>query len=191
MSNSGGNSARLIAGRELLLRLREDLTAAGQEFQWPRFENFNWAHDYFDVIAQDNHNAALRVVSGGGAEESLTFAQLARRSSQVANFLSAHGVGAGDRILIMLANVVPLWETMLAAIKLGAVIIPATTLLERTELRDRLERGGVKVVVTTSNLVDRFEGLGTVVVRVAVGKAINGWLPYEDSYTVHEHFAAV
>ena len=130
-------------------------------------------------------------MSETGAEESLTFAQLARRSSQVANFLSAHGVGPGDRILIMLTNVVPLWETMLAAIKLGAVIIPATTLLERTELRDRLERGSVKVVVTTSNLVDRFEGLGTVVVRVAIGEAKDGWLPYEDSYTAHEHFAAI
>ena len=122
MSNSGGNSARLIAARELLLRHREDLTAAGQEFQWPRFENFNWAHDYFDVIAQDNHNAALRVVSDGGAEESLTFAQLARRSSQVANFMAAQGVGPGDRILIMLANVVPLWETMLAAIDRKSVV---------------------------------------------------------------------
>jgi acetyl-CoA synthetase len=190
MGNSAGNSARLIAARDLLLRLREDLTAAGHEFQWPRFEEFNWARDYFDVIAEDNHELALRVVSGGG-EESLTFAQLARRSSQVANFLAAQGVGAGDRILIMLANVVPLWETMLAAIKLGAVIIPATTLLERTELRDRLERGSVKVVVTTSKLAERFEGLGAATVRIAVGKAIAGWLPYEGSHSTREHFEPV
>jgi acetyl-CoA synthetase len=185
------NSERLIAARDLLLRLREDLTAAGHEFQWPRFEEFNWARDYFDVIARDNDAPALRVVSAGGVEESLTFAQLARRSSQVANFLAARGVGAGDRILIMLANVVPLWETMLAAIKLGAVIIPATTLLERSELRDRLERGSVKVVVTTVKLVDRFDGLGTVTVRIAVGGAKAGWHTFEDSHSAPEHFAAV
>ena len=184
------NSARFIAARDLLLRLREDLTAAGREFQWPRFEEFNWALDYFDVIARDNHNPALRVVSSGGAEESLTFAQLARRSSQVANFLAAQGVGRGDRILIMLANVVPLWETMLAAIKLGAVIIPATTLLERTELLDRLERGRVGVVVTTSNLAERFEGLGTATVRIAVGESKAGWLSYDDSRSEPEHFEA-
>jgi acetyl-CoA synthetase len=190
MGNSAGNSAQLIAARDLLLRLREDLAAAGREFQWPRFEEFNWALDYFDVIAQDNHNAALRVVSGGGAEESLTFAQLARRSSQVANFLAAQGVRRGDRILIMLANVVPLWETMLAAIKLGVVIIPATTLLERTELLDRLERGRVGVVVTTSGLAARFEGLGTATVRIAVGEAKAGWLAYDKSYSAREHFEA-
>jgi len=191
MDHSRVNSARLIAARDLLLRLRENLTAAGHEFQWPRFEEFNWARDYFDIIAQGNHNPALRVMSGGGAGESLTFAQLARRSSQVANFLAAHGVGPGDRILIMLANVVPLWETMLAAIKLGAVIIPATTLLERTELLDRLERGRVRVVVTTSKLTERFEGLGPGVVRVAVGEAKAGWLPYEFSHSAHEHFEPV
>jgi acetyl-CoA synthetase len=185
------NSARLIAARELLLRLREDLTAAGREFQWPRFEEFNWARDYFDVVAQDNHQPALRVVSGGHAEESLTFAQLARRSAQVASFMAAHGVGPGERILIMLANVVPLWETMLAAIKLGAVIIPATTLLERTELRDRLERGRVKVVVTTARLAARFEGIGAASIRIAVGDAPAGWLSYNESHSAPEHFEPV
>jgi acetyl-CoA synthetase len=185
------NSERLIAARDLLLRLRDDLAAAGREFHWPRFEEFNWARDYFDVIARDNHSPALRVVSGPGAEESLTFAQLARRSSQVANFLAAQGVGAGDRILLMLANVVPLWETMLAATKLGAVIIPATTLLERTELRDRLERGSVKAIVTASKLVDRFDGLGIATVRIAVGEAKPGWLPYENSHSSQERFDAV
>ncbi len=183
------NYARLSAARDTLLRLREDLTAASQEFKWPRFEEFNWARDYFDVMARDNHNAALRVVSDDGTEESLSFAQLAARSSQVANFLAAHGVRAGDRILIMLANVVPLWETMLAAIKLGAVIIPATTLLERTELLDRLERGRVKVVVTTSQLAGRFEGLGIACVRIAVGAAKAGWLSYGKSREAPEYYA--
>jgi acetyl-CoA synthetase len=88
----------------------------------------------------------------------------------------------------MLANVVPLWETMLAAIKLGAVIIPATTLLERTELHDRLERGRVKVIVTTSKLAERFENLGTTTVRIAVGEAKAGWLSYDESYSAGEHF---
>jgi acetyl-CoA synthetase len=184
------NYDRLTAARDLLLHLRDDLGAASREFQWPRFEEFNWARDYFDVIARDNESPALRVVSGTATETSLTFAQLARRSAQVANFLSARGVVPGDRILIMLPNVVPLWETMLAAIKLGAVIIPATTLLERAELLDRLERGSVKVVVTTADLIDRFAGLGTATVRIAVGETKAGWLPYGDSYSAPAHFEA-
>jgi acetyl-CoA synthetase len=183
---------RFIAARDQLLHWREQPTRAVQEFRWPSFDQFNWARDYFDVIARDNHNVALRVVTGKGPDQALTFEDLSRRSAQVANFLAAQGVGRGDRILLMLANVVPLWETMLAAIKLGAVIIPATTLLERAELNDRLERGNAKVIVTTSQLVNRFEGLGTAAaVRIAVGDEEPGWLAYADSHRASETFTAV
>jgi acetyl-CoA synthetase len=177
-----GNADRFIAARDLLLRHREDLGAARDAFRWPRLEEFNWALDYFDIMAIDNHQPGLRVVSLSGVEEMLTFAQLAQRSAQVANFLATQGVGPGDRLLLMLGNVVPLWETLLAAIKLGAVIIPATTLLERHELQDRLDRGQVKAVVTAASLVDRFAGLDARAVRVAVGERKQGWLSYEDSY---------
>src|SRR3989475_4487049 len=159
---------RFIEARDQLLRWREDLSTAQREFRLPRFELFNWARDYFDVIAADNHSTALRVVDDAGGEESLSFAELSRRSSQLANFLTAQGLVPGDRVLIMLGNAVPLWETMLAIMKLGAVVIPATTLLERDDLRDRLERGNVKAVVTHSALCGRFAELGGAPVRIAV-----------------------
>lgn len=184
---------RFIAARDQLLHWRDDPIRARQQFRWPSFEQFNWVRDYFDVIARDNHEPALRVVTATGAEQSLTFAQLSRRSVQVANFLVAQGLGRGDRILLMLANVVPLWETMLAAIRLGAVIIPATTLLERTEIQDRLERGNAKAIVTTAQLVDRFAGLENVSIRIAVGEAGSwdrrahpDWLSYADSHHADE-----
>ncbi len=183
----GSNTERFVAARDQLLSLREDLTRALQEFHWPKLEHFNWARDYFDVIARDNANPALRVVAGG-VEQTVSFAQLSLRSSQVANFLVAHGVAPGDRILLMLANVVPLWETMLAAIKLGAVIIPATTLLERGELEDRLVRGNAKVVITASEVVDRLAGLQPAAVRMVVGEARPGWISYTDSYAASVHF---
>jgi acetyl-CoA synthetase len=182
---------RFVAARDRLLHLREQPVRAVQEFRWPSFEQFNWARDYFDVIAQGNQHIALRVAMPRGPEQSLTFEALSRRSAQVANFLAAQGVGHGDRILIMLANVVPLWETTLAAIKLGAVLIPTTTLLERAELNDRLERGNAKVIVTTSELVDRFEGLTTATVRIAVGDDRPGWIDYADSHRAGETFTAV
>ena len=180
---------KFIEARDQLLRLREDLSLAQREFRWPSFETFNWVRDYFDVIAAGNERPALRVVDDAGGDETLSFAQLSRRASQVANFLKAQEVVPGDRILIMLGNVVPLWETTLAAIKLGAVIIPATTLLERDDLADRLQRGSVKAIVTDAALTARFAGVAGAAVRIAVGAA-PGWITYARSLEAPAEFTA-
>jgi acetyl-CoA synthetase len=126
------------AARDFLLAHRTDYRTAYRDFRWPELDRFNWALDWFDrELAQgDNGNRpALRIVGDGAA--SLTFAELSQRSNRVANGLRALGVGRGDRILLMLGNIAPLWEMMLVAMKLGAVMIPATTLLTRADLRDR------------------------------------------------------
>ncbi len=181
---------RFIEARDLLLRGRDDLASAQREFRWPQFERFNWVCDYFDVVAAGNDHTALRVVDDAGSDQALTYAKLSRRSSQVANFLATLGVGPGDRILLMLGNVVPLWETMLAAIKLGAVLIPTATLLQRNELGDRLERGRVKAVITHTHLTPRFEGMQGAPVRIAVGDDAPGWHAYSMSETAREQFSA-
>jgi acetyl-CoA synthetase len=184
------NSDTFIALREQLLRTREDWALAKREFRWPAFENFNWVRDYFDVIAADNEACALRMVDNAGADESVSYARMARRSRQVASFLAAHGVRRGDRLLIMLPNCVPLWETMLAAIRMGAVIIPASTLLERDDLTDRLQRGQVKAVITQTQLAARFSGLPGAPVRIAVGQRAPGWIAFEDSAAASDTFPA-
>ena len=138
-------ATRFIDARDLLLQHREDLEFAQREFRWPVLEEFNWARDYVDLVAAGNDSCALRVVDDLGNDQALSFAQIAARSHQVAAFLTSLEVGPGDRLLLMLPNCIALWEVMLAAIRAGVVIIPATTLLQEAELRDRIERGGVQV----------------------------------------------
>jgi acetyl-CoA synthetase len=185
-----GSTQAFLEVRDRLLRCREDLGEALRGFRWPAFDEFNWARDYFDVIAAGNEAAALRVVDDAAGDETLSFAQLARRSTQVASFLRDAGVAPGDRILIMLPNCTALWETMLAAIRLGAVIIPATTLLEREDLRDRLDRGRVRAIVTQAALAGRFAALPGAPLRIAVGDAAPGWIPYQRSYAADASFTA-
>ena len=151
--------------RAFLLKHRTDYDAAVKGFRWPDPVPFNWALDWFDAeLARNpdsNDRAALWIVDAGSDRETkLSFAALSRRSNQVANFLRAQGLKRGDHLLLLLGNVVPLWETMLAAMKLGVVVIPATTLLTPDELRDRLDRGRAKVVVATQDQVAKFAGLG-------------------------------
>lgn len=151
---------RFVAARDLLLQHRDDQDAALAAFAWPALEGFNWARDYFDRIAAGNDAPALHIVEESGEQARLSYAQLALRSNQVANFLVSLGARKGDRILLMLGNEVPLWETMLAAMKLGAVVIPATTLLAGDDLADRLQRGQVRHIVTNPAGMAKFDELG-------------------------------
>ena len=157
------------AARDFLLAHRDDHAGAVAGFRWPELEHFNWALDWFDVHAQGNHRAALWVVNEDGSEHKLSFAQMAERSNRVANWLRARGVKRGDRMLLMLPNVVALWEVTLAAIKLGAVISPATTLLSGDDLADRVQRGRMRHVVADASAVARFADVPGDYTRTLVG----------------------
>ena len=182
--------------RAFLLRHRTDYDKAIADFRWPDPVPFNWALDWFDAELARNADSkdrpALWIVDAGGNRETkLSFAALSSRSNQVANFLRAQGLKRGDHLLLLLGNVIPLWETMLAAMKLGVVVIPATTLLTPDELRDRLDRGRARVVVASQDQVAKFTGLGSDnLVRIVVGASSKheGWLAYEASADFLEAF---
>jgi acetyl-CoA synthetase len=184
--------------RAFLLEHRADYDTAVANFRWPDPVDFNWALDWFDaelaVNTENRDRTALWIVDAGSNRETkLSFATLSRRSNQVANFLRAHGLKRGDHLLLLLGNVVPLWETMLAAMKLGVVVIPATTLLTPDELRDRLDRGRAKAVVASQDQVAKFAGLGADrLVRIVAGAAStqDGWMPFEQAADYPETFAA-
>lgn len=165
--------------RDLLFACRGDYPRAKAAFRWPEMAEFNYALDWFDgVLAQGEQGGreALRIAGPGAARRS--FAELSADSNRVANGLRALGVRRGDRILLMLGNVVPMWEAMLAAMKLGAVVIPAATLLTPADLADRFSRGRVRHVIAAAGEAQKFEGLDPGVTRIAVGGA-PGWHDYD------------
>ncbi|MFF3892465.1 AMP-binding protein [Streptomyces sp. NPDC001812] len=176
--------------RDFLLEHRDDYATAYEGFRWPRPERFNWALDWFDVIADGNDRTALHLVEEDGERTALSFAELARRSDQAANWLRQQGVRAEDRVLVMLGNQAELWETALAAMKLRAVVIPATPLLGPADLRDRVDRGRVRHVIARAADTAKFDEVPGDYTRVAVGAgAGDAWLPYEDVHGAAEHFA--
>ncbi len=191
MTESASPTAAFRAARDLLLRYREDYDAARREFTWPALDEFNWALDWFDVIAAEHGDrTALRIVAED-EDESLTYGQLADRSAQVASWLHGLGVRRGDRVLLMLGNVAPLWEIILATMKLGAVMIPASTLLQPGDLADRIARGHVRHVIAETALTGRFADVGGDWTRIAAGPgepAGTGWHAYADSYAAAASF---
>jgi len=177
--------------RDFLQAHREDYDAALAGFSWPQLGEFNWALEHIDAVAADSVRGArlaLWIVEEDGSEEKFTYADIAGRSNRVANWLRANGVARGDRIVLMLANQVQLWETILAAMKLGAVIIPATPMLGPADLRDRIERGAAKHVVVRSEDAEKFADIAGEYTRIAVGADVDGWLPYADSAAAAREF---
>ncbi|MFI9617115.1 AMP-binding protein [Streptomyces sp. NPDC052023] len=183
----GGPTTAFRQARDVLLTHCADHERACREFSWPRLTTFNWALDWFDAVARTPERrgeTALRVMdlgAGAGHDKSLTYAEMSERSGQVANWLADLGVRRGDPLLLMLDNRVDLWVTLLAAIKLGAIVVPATTLLGEEDLILRVRRAGVRHVVARSADTAKFRrisGIRTRIVSLSAaddGRAPEGW----------------
>ncbi|ORV10723.1 AMP-binding protein [Mycobacterium celatum] len=165
-------------------RAARDQVLAGA-LSWPRLTGvFNWATDWFDVIARDNDRTALWIAEEDGSEQRVSFAEMADRSDRLATWLEQLGVAKGDRVLLMLGNQAELWESMLAVAKLGAVMMPTTTALGPTDLADRITRGGARFVVANALDTAEFDGIDGDYGRIAVGDPVDGWHCYTDAFDV-------
>jgi acetyl-CoA synthetase len=192
---STGPTEAFRAARAALLENADDLDAARAAFAWPELDRWNWATDWFDVLAAEREAAgddrpALWLVEEDGSEGRFSFPEMRDRSIRIAAWLRQQGVTPGHRVLLMLANQVELWEVMLAAIRLGAVVIPATTQLSEADAADRISRGGVDHVIVRGELaptideaIDALAGDRSPT-RIAVGDAAGTWLRYPDAGTL-------
>ena len=149
------------------------------------------------IAGEHPDRPALRIVADDGFDASLSYGELSARSGQVANWLRGLGVRRGDRVLLMLGNVAPLWEVILATMKLGAVIIPASTLLQSADLVDRIPRGQVRHVITDTSQLGKFGEVPGEWTRIAVrdgadggglGDPAEGWHAYADAFASPAEF---
>ena len=176
--------------RDLLLELRDNYAAAKAAFVWPRPETFNWALEWFDAeLAAGEHGQRTALKIFGDAVETRTFAELSRDSSRFANGLRALGAKRGDRLLMMLGVTPELWVTMLAAMKLGLVLIPAMPALGPADIADRFERGKAKFLVAHGSDAEKFvESAGEGVERIAVGETPDGWRAFSSVLSANARF---
>ncbi|WP_066899476.1 AMP-binding protein [Mycolicibacterium houstonense] len=185
MNSVASNTDRYRGARDQLVATIADYEKAVEGFAWPQLDGtFNWATDWFDAIARNNDRTALWIVEEDGAEQKLSFAEMADRSDRVATWLAGLGVGKGDRVILMLGNQVELWEAMLAIAKLGAVIMPTTGALGPADLSDRITRGGARFVIANAADAAKFDEVPGPYTRIAVGAAPSGWHRYADGYEV-------
>jgi acetyl-CoA synthetase len=183
--------------RAFLLAHRTDYATAFAGFAWPAPSHFNWALDWFDGELAHSPESCDRIAvwlvdAVTRVETKRSFSELSRSSNQVANFFRDLGLKRRDPILVLLGNDLSLWETMLAAMKLGAVIIPATTLLTADELRERLERSSARFVVASSDQAPKFSDThhGDLIRVAAGGEPAPGWRTLTEAARYPEVFEA-
>jgi len=181
-------ASAFLSARDFLIRYRTDYDTAVRDFRWPVLDRFNWALDYFDAMAAGNDRPALHIVGEDGSEVLRTFQDLSSDSNRVANYLRAIGARRGDRLMVVLGNELALWETFLAAMKLGVVVIPATALLTRDDLQDRIDRGRVRHIVAAGPQARKFEDLRGDFTRTIVNGDLPGWRRYEESRDAEARF---
>jgi acetyl-CoA synthetase len=163
------------ACRDQLLALRGAYEQAVTDFRWPALTGrFNWSVDWFDAIARGNDRPALVIVEEDGSVTERTFDEMACASDRLATWFAQQGVRKGDPVLVMLGNQVELWESMLAVMKLGAVIMPTTTAVGAADLVDRIERGQARHVLCNASDTGKFVAVPGAYTRLSVGEAA-GW----------------
>lgn len=96
---------------------------------------------------------AITLQWGEGREESITFAELDRRSSELARGLLARGVGKGSRVGFIYGNG-PSFALMFAAIaRIGAIAVPVSTFIKPNELVRVLRQSDVSGVIMQRTLL--------------------------------------
>jgi len=120
------------------------------DYQYKYPENFNFAYDVVDAIAEaEPGRRAMIWCNPCGEEHVFPYGDLKRYSDKTANMLRAKGIGKGDMVMVVLKRHYQFWFTILALHKLGAVIIPATFLLTKHDIVYRVNSASVKAVICT------------------------------------------
>ncbi len=150
-------------------------------------EDYNFAYDVIDEIArQEPDRRAMVWCNDKGEERTFTFGDFKRYSDKAANVFKAHGIGKGDKVMLVLKRHYQYWFAILALHKLGAVTIPATHLLTKKDFVYRFNVADVKGIVCTADgeVSEHVEAAlpecpSLKVMLLARGKK-DGWLNFDD-----------
>ena len=165
------------------------------EFVWDVPDEFNFAADVVDNFASSQPDKlALLWTNEKGDVAAFTFADMARLSNQYANLLTQAGVARGDFVLVMLPRI-PAWQvTMLALLKIGAIAVPCTTLLQPKDLEYRANFAGATAVIAHVQdhaRVDAARAVApTLKVFILEGGTAEGWTSASQAATQPSHFTA-
>lgn len=105
----------------------------------------------------------------------LSFAELHRRSSQLANALLAAGVQAGDRVAILDRTAPATYELFFACAKLGAIMMPLNWRLSAPEIAAILADGTPRLLLVAPDLLPLLALSPPCHIRIDLGAPYAAW----------------
>ena len=159
-------------------------------------QKFNFAFDIVDGLADIvPDKLAMLYVSNEDEERRFTFKDMARASSQCANYFKSLGIRKGDRVMLVLKRHYQFWFAILGLNKLGAIAIPATNQLLVHDFVYRFEAAGVTSIICTADgdvahqvelAEEQYRGLKN---KLIVNGTREGWRSFNEEYTLYStHF---
>jgi acetyl-CoA synthetase len=123
----------------------------------PDGKGLNIAHEAVDRHAQSHlkETLALRFIRKDRSFQDFTYSDLKKQTSKFANVLENLGIQKGERVFSFTGRIPELYLSALGSLKFTAVFCPLFSVFGPEPVFQRLHRGDVTVLITTSDLYER------------------------------------
>ncbi len=161
----------------------EKYRRACRDFRWETPEHFNFAA-VIDKFAEDPRRVAILWEDSEGRRARLTFADIAQQSRRIANVLAGHGIRRGDAVLLVLPRIT-LWQAAyIGALRLGAIVIPCTSMLREKDLVYRANHSGARAIIAgvenAAMIAELRKQCPSVERYLVAGAARSGWMSLQE-----------
>ncbi|MGP6207793.1 acyl-CoA synthetase [Cuniculiplasma sp. SKW3] len=128
-----------------------------KKFVLPEF--YNWSRDWIDYLAETQGDKKALIFYYNGKRQDFNFREISDLSSRFAFYLKEKGINKGDRIILMLGNVPMMWISVVAILRIGAIIVPTATSMTSDDVKYRIESAQISGVITDSANISKFSGM--------------------------------
>ncbi|WP_113928420.1 acyl--CoA ligase [Bacillus sp. P14.5] len=138
-----------------------------------------------EKFADEPGKKAILWKSEQGEEKEITYENLMKNANKIGNAFMEHGLEKGDVVLVMIPRLIEAYETYVAALKAGLVVIPSSEMLRSKDLKYRIEHGDVKAIVSYGPFTNQFDEVeeSEGVKKFVIGAEKEGWLSLDQLKT--------
>lgn len=140
----------------------------------------NFISQVVDKWAEQPEKLALRCIDQDTNEKTnITYAELVKRSHQIAQFFAGQGLNKKAAVALMLGQRPAWWYNLAGLMRAGIAVVPCPRLLTSKDLVYRINDLGIQGIITAPELQDRIDAIKeecpTLKTRITTGSNSKDW----------------